>query len=49
LRIINGVVTRVTKELEQPKLDEVLVKAGILLAGLVQEDAYVGDVYSCAR
>ena len=39
-------VERVAKGLEKPKLDEGLAKAGDLLTGLVQDDAYVGDVYS---
>jgi hypothetical protein len=43
---MSEVVERVTKELAQPKLDKVLANAGDLLAGLVQEEAYVGDVYS---
>lgn len=39
-------VNAVSKELEQPNLEPALQEAGNLIAGLVQEEAYVGDVYS---
>lgn len=40
------VVSKVSRELEQPQLPPSLQEAARLIAGLVQEDAYVGDVYS---
>lgn len=40
------VVSKVSRELEQPQLAPSLKEAAGLIAGLVQEDAYVGDVYS---
>ncbi len=40
------VVSKVGKELEQTQLEPALAQAGRLIAGLVEEDAYVGDVYS---
>lgn len=40
------VVSKVSRELEQPELEPSLKEAAGLIAGLVQEDAYVGDVYS---
>ncbi len=40
------VISKVSKGLEQPQLEPVLDQAGRLIAGLVQENAYVGDVYS---
>jgi len=40
------VVSKVSRELDQPQLEPDLQEAGRLIAGLVQEDAYVGDVYS---
>src|ERR1700688_1800365 len=40
------VVSRLSKELERPQLEPQLEEAGQLIAGLVPEDAYVGDVYS---
>jgi len=40
------VVSKVSRELEQPQLEPSLKEAAGLIAGLVQEDAYVGDVYS---
>jgi hypothetical protein len=39
-------ISKVSRELEQPQLEAELEEAGRLIAGLVQEDAYVGDVYS---
>lgn len=43
---MTDVVSKLSRELEQSQLDPVLNQAGRLIAGLVQEDAYVGDVYS---
>jgi hypothetical protein len=40
------VISKVSKELEPQQLEPALRQAGHLIAGLVQEDAYVGDVYS---
>lgn len=40
------VVSKVGSELEQPQLEPDLEEAGRLIAGLVEEAAYVGDVYS---
>ena len=40
------VVARVGKELDRPELAPELERAGTQIAGLVEEDAYVGDVYS---
>ena len=40
------VVSRVSRELDQPQLEPSLKEGAGLIAGLVQEDAYVGDVYS---
>jgi DNA helicase HerA-like ATPase len=40
------VLSRVSRELERPELEPDLEQAGRLIAELVQEDAYVGDVYS---
>lgn len=40
------VVSKIRRELDQPQLDSSLKEAASLIAGLVQEDAYVGDVYS---
>lgn len=40
------VVSKVSRELEQPQLEQSLKEAAGLIAGLVEEDAYVGDVYS---
>lgn len=40
------VISKVTKELEPQQLEPALKQAGHLIAGLVEEDAYVGDVYS---
>jgi hypothetical protein len=37
---------KVSKKLEQPQLAPALAQAGRLIADLVEEDAYVGDVYS---
>jgi hypothetical protein len=43
---MSDVLSKVIDELGQTKLDASLEDAGRLLAGLVQEDAYVGEVYS---
>jgi len=43
---MSDVLSKVTDELGQAKLDAPLEDAGRLLSALVQEDAYVGDVYS---
>lgn len=40
------VVSKISRELGQPRLEPDLEQAGRLIAGLVQEEAYVGDVYS---
>ena len=40
------VVSKIAKELSPPHLEPALEVAGHLIAGLVEEDAYVGDVYS---
>ncbi len=40
------VISKVSKELGAQELEPDLEQAGSLLAGLVEEDAYVGDVYS---
>lgn len=40
------VISKLSMGLEQPQLEPVLEQAGRLIGGLVQEDAYVGDVYS---
>ena len=40
------VVSKVSRELEQPQLEPSLKEAAGLIAELVEEDAYVGDVYS---
>lgn len=40
------VVSRVSRELAQPRLEPKLEQAGQLIAGLVEEAAYVGDIYS---
>jgi Helicase HerA, central domain len=40
------VISKVSRELKQPQLEADLEQAGRLIAGLVEEDAYVGDVYS---
>ena len=40
------VVSKIAKELSPPHLEPALEVAGHLIADLVEEDAYVGDVYS---
>lgn len=40
------VLSKISKELHQPQLESGLKDAAVLIAGLVEEDAYVGDVYS---
>ncbi len=40
------VVSKVSSELGQPQLEPALGRAARLITGLVEEDAYVGDVYS---
>lgn len=40
------VISKVSRELEPRQLEFALERAGLLVAGLVEEDAYVGDVYS---
>lgn len=40
------VVSKVSSALEQPQLEASLLQASRLIVGLVEEDAYVGDVYS---
>ena len=42
------VLSKVSRELDQPQLGPVLQTAGNLIANLVEEEAYVGDVYSSA-
>lgn len=41
-----NVVDQLGRQLSQPQLDAGLQDAGLLISGLVEEDAYVGDVYS---
>ena len=43
---MTDVVSRLSRELGQPQLEPNLGQAGRLIAGLVEETAYVGDVYS---
>jgi Predicted ATPase len=43
---MTDVVSKVSRKLDQPRLAPDLEQAGRLIAGLVEEEAYVGDVYS---
>src|SRR5437588_6832035 len=43
---MTDVVSKLSRELEQPRLEPHLELAGQLIAGLVQDESYVGDVYS---
>ncbi|WNZ61219.1 DUF87 domain-containing protein [Myxococcus sp. MxC21-1] len=43
---MSGLMDRVGRRLEEPQLDEALTEASKLLQGLVEADAYVGEVYS---
>ncbi len=43
---MTDVVSRLSRELGQPQLEPDLGQAGRLIAGLVEETAYIGDVYS---